>query len=320
MKNVFKEKNPYGVAGVFLYIALCAPVIRSLLFGGGLRILDRYSGDLTASDGEAFTFFTKFVLYVPYLINEHIFRHFDVFNINILVIVTCIPIVYRYFSFSEGWRTFFLLAFLFLPVPLVTLSTFTKDYILVICLFFSYGYSSNGTVRTNWMLFFLYSFFLRAYLVIVPYLLSSKKNTYHYAGILLIAFLLLNTEQGSDVLFRLFNRRMADQSFEANSEIEQTVYVKSFFDIVYMLFEVLPQIIFPVFYNMGMKSIFFQTYVWTLLLISVYFRSKYSNVMLVMFILYVIIDPDLGAFIRHISSFFILFPLLMGLKGRQGKN
>lgn len=304
----------FASIGVFYYLILCAPFIRQVLFGDGAKILDMYSGELSDGAGDAFSFFTKYVLFIPYFLNQNLFSYFDVAGSNILVMAIMSVVVYRYFSYARSWKSFIFLAFLFIPVPLLFLSSFNKDVLLVVAVFFAYGYRKDLSCRDSWYVFFAYAFFMRAYLMVVPAILKIRNLAPFVLFSMFVLIIGLNVDGVSEVFFRLFNRRLVEKGFSANSELNQTVVVDGVLTLVEMLLEVLPQIVFPIFYSFGLKTIFFQIYVSLFLWTCVFYRNVYSNLFLFLFFFYSILDPDLGAFFRHLTSFFILFPLMLGMK------
>jgi len=79
-----------------------------------------------------------------------------------------------------------------------------------------------------------------------------------------------------------------------------------------MLGEVVPQIFTPFFLEATLKNLVFQIYIWTLIAFMLLANNKESRVFFFLIPLYVMLDPDLGAFFRHIVSFFLFFPFLLG--------
>lgn len=296
------------------------PFIRGVLFGDGFKILDFYDGQLVTDASDGFFFLAQFALYFPYLFYKYLFTYFDVLGLNVLVIALSTPIVYRYFCHAKNELQLVLLMFLFVPVPLLFLSSYNKDFVLVVFLYFSYGYGRDLLVYSRGYLFLVYAVLMRAYLVFVPLIMSVRDSKRFFLASFLMFVGMASNEYTGYYIYRLFNRRLAEKGFDANSEILQTVEVSDFLSMLKMLLEVVPQVLMPIFYGVGLKTIFFQMYVSVFLVCCIYFRSRYSNVLLVLFIFYTILDPDLGAFFRHLTSFFILFPLMLGLGRRSAKN
>ena len=129
------KRDFFGILGVLFYYVLSLPIIRSTLFGEKGKILDAFSGEV-ASSGDLVKQVGQTVLLIPFFLNKYFFSYFDMNNINLLVLTIMTPIVYRYFCYSKSIHSFLLLLFLFFPAPLLFLSTFTKDTILVLFLFF----------------------------------------------------------------------------------------------------------------------------------------------------------------------------------------
>lgn len=317
----FNKQTFFGSLGVGFYYVLSLPFIRSVLFGDKAKVLDAFSGEIAG--GDLVRVVGQSILFIPYIFNKYMFSYFEFANLNFLVLFIMTPIVYRYFSFSRSFLSFFLLLFLFFPAPLLFLSTFTKDTILVFLLFMSYGYYKNLQLRKNYLYFTVYALLMRPYLFWVPLVLNSKNITRALFGVSAIFILFLQFEITSDIIYKIFNRRLVETLYVANSKIEQTVIVRDAFDIVAMIIEVFPQIFLPVLFDFSLKSFVLQVYILLVLLIAILKRNPYSNVILLLMILYAVLDPDLGAYFRHVSSFFIFFPILLGLKrdiGSQKNN
>ena len=315
----FTKLNYFGLIGVAYYYFLSLPIIRNLLFGEGAKILEIYDGELDNEVAGAFELFSQFALYFPYLIYNKIFVYFDMGGINLLVVTIMSIIIYRYFSFSKNFTEFTLLAFLLLPAPLLFLSSYNKEIILVLSLFFAYGYNKNLRYWNKGYIFFIYAFLMRGYLMFVPLLMGIRKIGYFVLASMILFVVGMSINPIAEILFRLFNRRLVEKGYSANSEIIQTITVNGYSSLVQMLFEVIPQIFFPIFYGVNLKSIFFQMYISMLLYICILYRNKYSNIIIGLMIFYILLDPDLGAYFRHLTSFFILFPLLLNMGKKYGK-
>ena len=160
---------------------------------------------------------------------------------------------------------------------------------------------------------------MRGYLMFVPLLMGIRKIGYFIVASLTLFVIGMSIEPVSEILFRLFNRRLAEKGYIANSEIIQTITVDGYSSLLYMLYEVIPQIFFPIIYGLSLKSIFFQLYIMTLLYICILYRNNYSNIIIGLMIFYIVLDPVLGAYFRHLTSFFIFFPLLLNMGKRYGK-
>lgn len=316
LKSKISNLNHTGVVGVIIYLILSLPLLRNSLFGEKFKILDFYDGQLV-EQADTFLFLAQFALYIPYWLDIYLFNFFEMGGVNFLVIIIMMPIVYRYFSFSRSKLEFIILLILFAPAPLLFLSTYNKEILLVIFLFMAYGYDKKLVVSSRGRWFLAYALTMRAYLVIIPLLMAVRDTRRFVLGAFLIFFLLISNDYTNGFVYRIFNRRLAEKGFDANSEIIQTVFVDSIYSLLAMLSEVLPQLLLPFLYNPNLKTLFFQIYVFLFLWCCIYYRSNYSNIMLVLFGFYCILDPDLGAFFRHLTSFFILFPLLLGMAGRK---
>ena len=302
----------FGTLGVFFYYILSLPFIRSALFGEKGKILDAFDGQVS-NGGDVVQFVGQSVLVIPYALNNYIFAPFDFNNMNVLVLLLMTPIVYRYFCFSRGFVSFVLLLFLFFPAPLLFLSTFTKETILVVCLFFSYGYYKELSIRNNFIYFTAYAITMRPYLFWVPLVIKFRKISGAVFGVFFIFLILLQFDLTSEIIFRIFNRRLVETLYDANSQIVQSVVVREPFDILLMSLEVLPQVFLPILFGFGLKSIIFQIYIFLLVALSIVRRNSYSNIVLILMVMYAILDPDLGAYFRHLSSFFIIFPMVIGM-------
>lgn len=314
------ELSLFGSVGVFLYSILSIPLIRKFLFGEKAKVLDEFSGDAEFK-GDVVNFVGQAVLLIPYNLNVHFFSYFDFNDFNIAVFLFFMPVVYRYFSFCKNPFSFFLLAFLFFPAPLLFLSNFNKETILVLSLFFAFGYNKQLVVFSRGYFFIIYSILMRPYLLWVPMLLKCK-NVFNMTIVLgVVFFIALSFDVSQKIVFRLFNRRLAEKAEDANSEIIQSVFVNSVGDVFRVLYEVCPQILFPFFLDPSFKTFVFQLYLNLFLILCFVFRNKYSNLLIYLFLLYVVLDPDLGAFFRHITSYFILFPLMLNLHlGRKNQS
>lgn len=306
------KRNFFGVLGVLFYYTLSFPVIRSILFGEKGKILDAFSGEVMSS-GDMVKQVGQTVLLIPFFLNKYFFSYFDINNVNVLVLGLMTPIVYRYFCYSKSIHSFLLLLFLFFPAPLLFLSTFTKDTLLVLFLFFSYGYYRNLELRGNPMYFLIYIVSMRPYLIWVPMVLKSKDMVKGLIIVAVMFVLLLQFDITNEIIYRIFNRRLVDTLYDANSQIYQSIIVREPFHIVQMIYEVFPQVFFPIFFGVGLKSIAFQLYIFIIILVSIARRNPYSNTIIALMFMYAVLDPDLGAYLRHVSSFFIFFPMILGL-------
>lgn len=305
--------NLFGSIGCFLFLLLSMPFIRSALFGDNAKILDMFDPDSVAGAGPLQQVM-KYVLLVPYYINESIFRNFDFGNFNLLVFFIFTPVVYRYFSFSKNYKEFLVLFFLFFPAPLLFLSTFTKDVLLCFALFLSFGYTKSLERKWKPVFFFVYATFLRPYLFWVYFSLRAKNLKYALFIVLVFLLLIFNVDFLSEAFFKVLNRRMVESSYVANSAINQTIIVEGVDTIFLMLLEVVPQFLLPIVYDFNLKTLILQSYILFYLCVFIIYRNKYSNTLLGLFFMYIILDPDLGAFFRHLASFFVLFPLAIYYK------
>jgi hypothetical protein len=190
------------------------------------------------------------------------------------------------------------------------LSTFNKEILLVICLYFSYGYTRKKCLKFEWI-FVIYALLLRPYLLMVPVMMRLGKLRAIFVFIMFLIFALLSFELTAGLIYDLFNRRMGSKIFDANSEIIQTVYVDSIGSFVMMLIEVMPQIFLPFFLDASVKNFIFQFYIWIIVIMVFISRSKYTNTIGFLLMLYVVLDPDLGALFRHLVTFFILYPYII---------
>jgi hypothetical protein len=308
--------NGFGLLGCVFYALLSMPFLRSLLFGEKAKVLDAFSGNVVLGN-DIIKFLGQAVLIIPFYLNQYIFEFFNFNNFNLLVFLLFIPVVYCYFSFATKPSKFLTLLLLFSPAPLLFLSNFNKETIMVLFLFIAFGYDFNLNARVKSLYFYLYSLCMRPYLIWVPLVLKSK-NMFRATGVMLLLFFtIVNFATTKELVFRLFNRRLAEKADTANSEIIQSVYVQDLGDIFNVLVEVVPQILMPFLLNPGFKNFIFQSYISFFLFLCIVHRNKYSNVMLCLILLYVVLDPDLGAFFRHITSFFIIFPLLLSYQVKK---
>lgn len=301
--------NKYGGLGVLELLVLSTPQIRSALFGEKAKILDIFSGEVTDT-GLVMNTLGQLTLLIPYYCQKYFFSYFDVGEINVLTLVLMIPLVYQYFSSARGVKSFCILSFFFLPAPLLFLSTFNKEIFLVLCLYFVYVKSLPVAFKKQ-VVFFFYAVTMRPYLVWIPFVMGVDKVRQLYMRVVLILGLAMVTSTGRDILYTLFNRRLAEKGYDANSEIKQSTYVASLPDIASVIMEVVPQIFFPFVVSPSVKNLFFQCYIWGVLLVALKSRNCYGGVLLVATFLYTMLDPDLGAFLRHISTFFVLVPLAL---------
>lgn len=306
------KRNFFGILGVLFYYVLSLPIIRSNLFGEKGKILDAFSGEVARS-GDIVKQVGQTVLLIPFLLNKYIFSYFDIINVNLLVLGVMTPVVYRYFCYSKSIYSFSLLLFLFFPAPLLFLSTFTKDTMLVLFLFFSYGYYRNLELREQPIYFLIYIVTMRPYLIWVPMVLKAKDMV---KGVIIVGVLfvfLLQFDVTNEIIYRIFNRRLVDTLYDANSQISQSIIVREPFHILQMIYEVFPQVFFPIFFGVGLKNIVFQLYIFIIILLLIVRRNSYSNTIAALMFMYAVLDPDLGAYLRHVSSFFIFFPMILGL-------
>lgn len=316
--SIREKTSWYGSVGVIFYFILSMPVIRSMLFGEKGKVLDDFSGNVSFA-GDIINIVGQVVLLIPFYLNEYFFSRFDFNEFNIAVFILFCPVVYRYFALSKSISSFLILLFLFFPAPLLFLSTFNKETLLVLSLFLAYGYTSSLLPLSRGRIFFLYALVLRPYLLFLPFIINSKNFIRMALGSFVVLLISLLFEITREIIFSLFNRRLAEKSLEANSEIIQSTYVSSLYDVFSVLGEVLPQILFPFFLEANLKNFIFQSYVSVFIFLCIKFRNNYSNALLALFSLYVILDPDLGAFFRHLSSFFILFPMMLCLDKKASK-
>ncbi|MFV3384139.1 hypothetical protein ACNFCJ_01545 [Pseudomonas sp. NY15364] len=307
-----KKPNPYGVIGILIYLFLCIPQLRSALFGEKAKILDIFSGELSET-ATGISRFGQATLLIPYHLNNAIFRHFEISNVNLLVIVIMLPLVYKYFSYAKNLKSLAILGLFFLPAPLLFLSTFNKEILLVGTFFFTYATYTQTSMRTH-ALFLAYSLTMRPYLSWIPLIIGAQNLKKITIRILAIFSLALTIPQAREILYQIFNRRLAEKGYDANSEIVQTVFVQSLADIFVVLYQVLPQVLFPFLVNPSIKTLFFQTYIAAFIFFSIKASNRHGHALILAFFMYTLLDPDLGAFLRHISSFFPIIPIMLCMK------
>ncbi|MDE1167877.1 MAG: hypothetical protein PW845_21485 [Pseudomonas sp.] len=306
--------NSFGCLGVLALFVLSIPQIRSALFGEKAKILDIFSGEVTDT-GVVMNTLGQLTLLIPFYSQKYVFSYFDVGEVNVLTLALMVPVVYQYFCSARGVKSFCLLGFFFLPAPLLFLSTFNKEIFLVLCLYFAYARAAPVTFKKQ-ALFFFYAASMRPYLAWIPFVMGVAKVRQLYWRVLAILGVAMVTPTGRDILYTLFNRRLAEKGYDANSEITQSTYVASLPDVASVIAEVVPQVFFPFFVAPSVKSLFFQCYIWGVVWVALKARNRFGGVLLVATWVYTMLDPDLGAFLRHISTFFVLVPLALKYDNR----
>jgi len=98
----------------------------------------------------------------------------------------------------------------------------------------------------------------------------------------------------------------------ANSQIKLLDYeYQGLFFLIKNIFYVLLQTNFPIFFFSGIKIIFLQIYILILYTTIIYNFNIFSKLILFILFFFSITDVDLGQYLRHISSIFLIYPLIL---------
>jgi len=294
-------------------IVLSLPSIQSyfLASSNSSAILDRVAVESFVFTGNFVSIFASLTLALPYFIDLYILSHFDVGGVNLILIFTQIVVVSWFFANCTNLETFLLKSFLILPTCLMIFGSSNKEMYSVFALtIFMVNINAKSShfaeVRYLWPVYTYAVFFRPYYLVLAA---GLKLNRPVFCVILVACFFLsaIYISALSPMLDNMLNRRSLPQSFEANSAIMQTYVVTDFSSFFLNLGESVLNTCLPVFHELSAKNFLLQVYVLCILLIAFVSHSNLVRSIFSLWLVFILIDPDLGTFFRHIGA---LFPLL----------
>lgn len=299
------NSNLYSFIGVFFFYLITYLNFEITL---GFRLLDL----VDKVDLNNFEFSVKglgsLTFIIPSFLNNYFFSYFNYLNFNFLTVFISTFILIFYFSKSKNFLNFGILVFLVIPPLLMSLNIFCKEFIFIFFLFLFI----KDQPKTNLLIMYIYLFF-RPHYVFLVYFFSDKKKYFNILSILII--LIFYEELYSlfvDLIYRKNNHLYKDILYIANTQIQLLDYrYNDFLSLLKNIIYIISQTHFPILYFEGIKILYFQIYILVLYYLIFNNFNLYSKILLFNLFFFSLIDVDLGQYLRHISSFFLFYPLIL---------
>ena len=241
------------------------------------------------------------------------FMLLEAIGINIGVFSLVLGGVLTAFLFLERSNSFIfgIKLFLFIPAASLYLGSPSKELFMISFMVISMVMMRSGRQFLGGVSLVIYAIFFRYYYLpmAVVYIAGKYWRPVLLFGIALGLFLfaLFNDELYA-VLSGIVRRRDIGYSIHgsyARSAFPNLTEMTFWGDLVLNYGYAFLRINVPVIFSLSMRELFLQLYVILFLFITLYFSCKHQALsvsMLVMFLLYPLFEPDLGSYLRHISS------------------
>jgi hypothetical protein len=305
--NTINKKNFFSVLGLIIFLGITLSDYKpaegiALLDAIGIISLDDLNFHSIRGLG-AITMFLPSFIYSNILIN----LNFDNFNL-LSVVISCL-IIYKYFLRCASISFFFLLLFLLIPAIFLSLPIFCKEFIFITFLYlFIYNYPYY-----NKKYLFLYLFFRPHYFFLLYFFSSNKKKILY--GFLLI--LIIFNDQFYSLLIDLIYRKnfylFNELIYYSNTQFKLLDFsYENFTGLILNYLYTLLQVHFSIFFfEINIKIIYFQIYIIIIYILIFYNFNIFSKILFFCIFFFTLIDVDLGQYLRHLSSFFLFFPLIL---------
>lgn len=228
-----------------------------------------------------------------------------------------------FFQTRTSYWVFGVKVFLLIPAFMLYLGTPSKEFFLLIFLIGSVGLWARGWFFASSIVEMVYAGLFRAYFApfaLVKFLGRYIPRPFLYLGVALLPIVMCFTPGISDGIASLIDRRgiallenrgIIRSSFE--NPLIMTGSESIFFNYVYAL----ARLNLPIFFYVGPRELFLQVYIIVFLsavLVSKRCGPEVKTGLLVHMLVLGTFEPDLGSYIRHLSS---LFPWVFAiLEGR----
>jgi len=248
-----------------------------------------------------------------------IFSIFKGVGVSADSLATLWGLVLTYFMFRrvDSFRLFGFCMVAYSPAPMMYLGIASKELFLITFLMFFLWGVDLGRRKLSVAVMVLYSLLFRMYILffVAGYVLRQLRPFYVFVLSLASVFLFLLfydefLASVSDVIYR------RDVFYDLRSDVVRSTWFnpsseEGWCGVLYNYLYAFFRINFPVFFFWGMKEIYLQFYVvFSFLSVFVCFlvsrdSSRWVCVgVFLMYILYPFIEPDLGSYLRHLSSWF----------------
>jgi len=297
--------NIYAIIGIVLFYASSFFSSQILV---GFRLLDTIQQINVDNIDFSLRGIGTLTFLIPYFLNKYIFSLFNFYNINILTIFISTFIIFHYFRKCEKPFLFIVLLYLSLPAFMMSLNIFCKEFIFIS---FIYLFIRDYPVLKKKYLY-IYLIFRPHYLFIIYFFSNKKIYLFIFLFLLLLIYRLEIAELFIELVYRK-NYYLYNTSVDiANSQIKLLDYeYQGLFFLIKNIFYVLLQTNFPIFFFSGIKIIFLQIYILILYTTIIYNFNIFSKLVLFILFFFSITDVDLGQYLRHISSIFLIYPLIL---------
>ncbi len=313
-----KRSTVFGIVACLISSICTLPIFRYMLFrdSNSSSILERVSPESFAFTGDIVNVLATLTLIIPYFIDVYIFRQFTIANYSVVALALNVIIIMWFFSNCYNIPTFLLKIFLVMPASLMIFGSGNKEIYSVIALviFMLQFDARNGSpkkVGVSVRPIFIYALFFRPYYVVLAICLKLGRP-FLIGSLLLLLFLTsVYIDQLSPVLDGIINRRSLPQSYLANSAVEQVFIVTDIRSFFYHIIDSLVLTCIPLLGDMSLKNLFLQIYIVVTITLAAISDFYIVKAIFVLWIFFILMDPDLGTFLRHIGA---LFPLFKGVR------
>jgi hypothetical protein len=229
-------------------------------------------------------------------------------------------IIYLTFSMvRERWK-FFIALYLVSPAAMTYLGIPSKELFMAsFLLLFLHLYSRNS-VGSSILTLLVYSVLFRYYAALYPLVMIYSRTGFRLGFVLLFFILILLLVFESSVysfIADLTVRR--DVFFELRSlDVRSTWYnpydSSTWGGVVGNYFYALFRIQFPLLFDQSIKELYLQVYNLVIIFLIVFSAKRHALLVIpfiAIYLLYPLIEPDLGSYLRHVSSWFPLFIYLL---------
>jgi len=236
-------------------------------------------------------------------------------------------ITFWVFKWVESWRAFFISLFILAPAPMLYFTLPSKELFLVsaICLML-YFFEKNEYFK-SFISIVIYSVLFRIYILVfsVAFLIRwLSLNIILLVFCFSVVVMLIYADYIYSVLEGVLNRR--DVFYYLRSEDVRSTWsnpniMRTGSDIAYNYLYAFFRLNIPVIFVFGIKEIFLQSYLIVscfILILSYRLAPVFAWGMLFMVLIFPFIEPDLGAYLRHFSSWFPVLIYILNKRFFQG--
>lgn len=210
-------------------------------------------------------------------------------------------------------KDFLVVLFLLLPGPMLYLGMPSKElFFLTFLYLFLWSYRLGNKFSVLFLV--IYSVLFRYYILIFPvfYYLSSR---FFVLWVLLGLSLLIGfcyEEKLLEILWRIMYRRDISYDlhyFDVRSGWYNPISEYGWFSFFYNYMYAFLKLNFPILFEVTVKELYLQSYLLVIFYVIYAGRKCFVLVfpLIVMFFFYPLFEPDLGSYLRHLSSWYPVF-------------